>query len=114
MDILEKALKKLVGKDILLVQMDGTGFKGILEEYDDDALVLSEVSEIDPETLTWCAPKVSMINGPAGVKEKTGEIAKLNRAIFLTSHIMRIWEWSPEKVEKAQKFVIRQKSQDSA
>ena len=43
--VLHEELKEISDKDVVIIMMDGRGFRGKLKKFDDETLVLSDVFE---------------------------------------------------------------------
>lgn len=107
MKLLQKRLQELMNKEILVIMEDGKGFKGKLVEYDDEYIVLREVIEGSIDELKWRAPMLALPitekNAGLGgitVGDSGSRLVKLNEVIIRISMILRIWLWTPEKVEE--------------
>jgi len=109
---LNEHLNGLVDKEVFVVQTDGRGFKGVLREYDEDILVLDDVVETSTRELTWRRPVVAIPHSDRGDGKEESYVAILRELVIKMDHIMRIWTWSPERLEKQHKYVIRQRSQE--
>lgn len=96
-EILRKYLTKSVGKRIIVITSDGGGYMGMLKEFDNDFIVMSDVYESTTATsLTW--HKVNM-ESPVIVSNDIDDeggtsltpTMKLNDVIIHLSHVIRIW-----------------------
>lgn len=107
--ILQKKLKELMQKEVLIVMEDGRGFKGRLVEFDEEYIVLRDVIESSTVELRWRVPLVAL--PPSEKDTKLGEggimvgdtgskLVKLNEVIIRIPMILRIWTWTPEKVKE--------------
>lgn len=107
MGLLEEHLKGMVGKDIVVVMIDGQAFKGKLVSYDTESLVLDNVMEARATDARWREALVTMpITGSEA--EAAGGIMlgdtgtsmlKLTTVIVRIPHITRVWVWAPKKPE---------------
>lgn len=109
MSLLQKKLKELMNKEMLIVMEDGRGFKGRLVEYDDEYIILKDVIESSTVELRWRVPLVAL--PPSEKSTKLGEggitvgdtgskLVKLNEVMIRIPMILRIWTWAPEKVKE--------------
>lgn len=109
MSILQKRLKELLQKEMLIVMEDGRGFKGKLVEYDDEYIVLKDVIESSTVELRWRVPLVALPPSEKGTDlDKEGltigdtgsKLVKLREVMIRIPMILRIWTWTPEKVKE--------------
>jgi small nuclear ribonucleoprotein (snRNP)-like protein len=104
MTIVQDQFRELLGKELAVVCVDGNAYKGRLEKFDDEAIVLHETLELRKEDLRWVEPTVSpRMEG----SDLTGQIdaygvvdtqklrVSLRTVIIRINTISRIWPWIP-------------------
>ena len=107
MGILHRRLRDYLGREIIVVMVDGRAFKGILSEFDESALVLKEVLETATSEVRWRPPLVPVPgskNQPEG--EATGFITlgegerafgRLKEVVISPAGVLRVWLYQPEE-----------------
>lgn len=103
MTIMMDQLRELLGKELVAVCLDGAAYRGRLEKYDDESIVLQEVLELNPKDLRWIEPQVSpQADGDLGGQiDAYGSIdtrrmrVSLRHCIIRIDTISRIWPWLP-------------------
>ena len=90
-------LKPLKGTEIAVVMNDGQAYRGVLENFDADCLVMIKLLETSNEDVDWVE-----------AKQKSGASIKgymhwrritLPRLIVRNEMVLRIWPWQPKKVK---------------
>jgi len=114
---LERYMEKFLKKEILIVQVDGNAFKGTLMEYDENFLTLENVIQTSTKQRNWFRVTVAVPRGGTPSKDKliggtiVGDtesmLLELKTALISINHIMRIWLWTPKRVEEATDFRIQ-------
>ncbi len=93
--LLQKRLRGLKGKKIIVVMDGGKAFLGVLKDFDDETIVLSDIcegpsSEIRWKTLEQEEPKKSF-------DEAYGFVdwicVNLEEVYLRVDHVSRIWPW---------------------
>ncbi len=89
MNLRKRYLDGMLGHDVLVVTSDSRSFKGVLIEYDEEAMLLQAVIETSTREIKWHKPEVAMPVNPDG----TGGVIqrRLDEVMILTDHVMRIW-----------------------
>lgn len=109
MSLLQTKLKILVGQEIVVVMEDNRAFRGTLIEFDAETLVLRNVVEAlpnnasgweEPTSSTGIVQKVVTWQGVFSHENTNADIVKLKDVMIQTAHVLRIWEWSLNNVEK--------------
>lgn len=104
MALIQEQLRDLLGKELAVVCTDGSAFKGRLEKFDDEAIVLQETLELRKEDLRWVEPTVSPRMDTAdisshidayGVVDTSKLRVSLRTVIIRIATISRIWPWMP-------------------
>ena len=103
MSIIMDHLRELLGKELVVVCLDGGTYRGRLEKYDEEALVMQEVLELNPKDLRWIEPQVSpQADGDiASQVDAYGNIdtrrlrVSLRYVIIRLESVSRIWPWLP-------------------
>jgi len=93
-----KKLNEMVGKDVLIVQIDGKAFKGRLSEIDAQAIHITNALEFNPGEKKWKIPVVMVppdnaIDGDI-VRHDKMETIHLRDIVLAFSGIMRIYPLS--------------------
>lgn len=106
MSLIDKHMKSYLNQEVILVQVDGSAFKGKLMEYDEKYVVLEEVIQTSTKQRNWftvtvAVPSKSMENndkliGGSIIGDTESEVLELKTAIIALEHIMRIWLWRPK------------------
>jgi small nuclear ribonucleoprotein (snRNP)-like protein len=106
MPVALKKLNDMVGKDVLVVQLDGKAFKGRLIEIDSQAMHITNALEFSLTDKKWKIPVVmvppdSAVDGDT-VKHDKMETVRMREIILSFAGIMRIYPLStkpgiPEK-----------------
>ena len=103
MTLIQDILRELLGKEVAIVCLDSGTFRGRLEKYDPEALVLQEVLELSVSDMRWKEPTVS----PRANDDISGHIdaygvidthrlrVALRTVIVRIDTISRIWPWNP-------------------
>lgn len=112
-ELLEKKLKDLKEKEILVVMDDGLAFLGTLTECDKNTLVLKNVYQAPAKKINW--KKIEEESEETEKKRKIGFIdwtlVNLEEVYVRVDHIVRIWRWpSEEKDTQEQETKIDRKA----
>ena len=103
MSIILDQLRELLGKELVVTCLDGSAFRGRLEKYDEESIVMQEVLELNKKDLRWMEPQVS----PQAEGDITAQIdaygsidtrrlrVSLRYVIIRIESISRIWPWLP-------------------
>ena len=59
MSIIMDHLRELLGKELIVVCTDHAAYRGRLEKYDEESIVIQEVLELNRKDLRWTEPQVS-------------------------------------------------------
>lgn len=101
MSVLKSSLKNLLDKEAVVVMNDGMAFKGVLTEFDKDAVVLKDVLEARSEETVWkestVATRIMSREDVKGVAIGDTDVVKLDEVILRVQMISRIWKWAPHK-----------------
>lgn len=89
MAVLQKQLTEQIGKDILVIQIDGKAFKGRLVEFDNDTLVLTNLLEL--KSGKWLTPSLVLPDSA----QKTVE---LKDVVVQLSAVSRIYPLMPKRL----------------
>lgn len=95
MPIMLRKLNDMVGKEVLVVQLDGKAYKGRLSEIDERALHLTHALEFAPSEKRWKIPTISVppessVEGDV-VKTDKMEAVKMRDIILAFAGILRIY-----------------------
>ncbi len=104
-DLLEKKLKGLKNKKILVVMDDELAFLGDLVEFDSNTMVLKEVYQAPADQIKWKAmpEEEREVEEKIEKKEMIGYIEwtyiNLEEVYICMDHVLRIWHWKVFKDE---------------
>ena len=104
--LLEKKLKELKDKKILVVMDDGIAFLGTIDEFDKNTLILRDVSQGSATEIDW--------NDVSEIYEEDIESSKegvsvgfinwayinMEEVYIRVDHISRIWKWHEKERKK--------------
>ncbi len=97
---MEKRLKKLVGKRIVVVMDDGLALLGSLKSLDKDTLILKDVYQAPSEEIEWEDP---------GEKKKMGYVdwthVDLDEVYIRVEHVLRVWPWKSQKAAEKRALI---------
>ena len=98
MPVALRKLNELVGKDVLIVQLDGKAYKGKVTEIDDNVIAISNALEFSPSDKKWKVPQVavppeSSVEGDV-VKTDKMETIRMREIIVSFSSLLRIYPLS--------------------
>lgn len=102
--LLQKKLKRLKGEKLIVVMDDETAFLGVLQGFDEETIVLTEVCEGPSYEIKW----KSLEEGTNGKREGTSEdvagfvdwvCVNLEEVYLRVDHISRIWPWKHKTKE---------------
>ena len=111
LSFIQRRLKKLEGKEVIIVMTDQRAFRGTVTEFGNNWLFLRNVTEGSTiNTRGWeeAAVSANFVDKhitPRGVISEEREPPKLVRlkdALVNLNGILRIWEWSPDNLETPQ------------
>lgn len=103
--LMEKKLKKLRDRKLIVVMEDGEAFLGKLKEFDNDTIVLTEVYEGPSSEINWSDLKDN-IDDVDRNNEVHGFVnwvsVNLEQVFLRVDHISRIWPWilTEDTIEK--------------
>lgn len=109
MSLLLNKLKQHLGQEIVVVMVDNRAFRGMLVEFDADALVMRNVVEAlpnnaagweEPTVSTGIVHKVVTWHGTFSHEDTRAEVVKLKDVTISLPHVLRIWEFSMTNVVK--------------
>ncbi len=103
MTLIQDQLRELLGKELALVCTDGVAFRGRLEKYDAEAMVLQEVLELSKSDMRWKEPTVSPRShenisshiDAYGVVDTQRLRVALRTVVIRLGTVSRIWPWAP-------------------
>ncbi len=98
--LLQKKLKRSKGEKVIVVMEDETAFLGVLKEFDEGTIVLTDVCEGPSSEIEWN----SLEKGPESEEtpeEVTGFVdwicVNLEEVYLRVDHISRVWPWKHEE-----------------
>lgn len=102
MVVLQKQLGDQIGKEILVVQVDGKAFKGRLSEFDTDTILLTGFQELKNQK--WITP--SLVTSEANpLRKQDKPIAiQLREVLIQISSISRIYPLTQKKLPEKPMF----------
>lgn len=109
MSLLKDKLSQLREKELLVVMIDGRGFKGRLTEFDEETIILKDVIETSTKELRWRVPTIALPHSEEVIRKQMGGIivgdtgstlVKLNEVVIRINNIVRIWVWAPEEIKE--------------
>ncbi len=104
-NLLEKKLKDLKDRKIVVVMTDGLAFIGTLADFDKTTLVLRDISQTQAANIEWEDISSEKVSGEGGVLDITGYIdwtaVKLKEVYIQTAHITRIWPGQTFETEES-------------
>lgn len=104
MSIVQEVLREMLGKEVAVVCLDSMAYRGRLEKFDEEAIVLQEALELRTEDLHWVEPTLSpRVEGSDlaghvdayGVVDTQKMYISLRHLIVRIKTITRIWPWTP-------------------
>lgn len=107
--VLHKHLKDLVGHEIICVMHDDRTYKGRLIEFDEDWMVLHDVTEGSTQNLRgWEEAAVSAgivekyitMRGIVSEEKDRDKIIRLKDVLINIDQVMRVWPLRPEYLAK--------------
>ena len=108
MSIVQEQFRELVDKELAVTCVDGKSYRGRLERYDDEAIVLQEVLELSKEDYQWIDPTVSPRSDGGdisshidvyGAVDTRKLLVSLRHVIIRIDTISRIWPWQPKDAQ---------------
>ena len=91
-------LNKIKETEIAVVMNDGQAYRGMLEAYDDETIVMVKILETSNVDVDWVESKEKK-GGPQKIKGYMHwRRITLPKMIIRTQMILRIWPWLPKKV----------------
>ncbi|HVL87054.1 MAG TPA: LSm family protein [Candidatus Thermoplasmatota archaeon] len=108
-EVLEKRLRPLVGAELIVVMQDDRSYKGKLIEFDENWLVLSDVTEGSAQNLRgWEEAAVSSgivekyitMRGIISEEKDKTKIIRLKEVVLNLHRVLRIWPLRPEYLAK--------------
>ncbi len=114
--LLEKKLKDLSDKKLLVVMDDEIAFLGTLQEFDKETLVLKDVFQGSTTEVNWSElgeinPEEAGEEGETVVGFIDWTYINMEEVYLRAIHISRIWRWHKKETEKKEtkegKFVSR-------
>ncbi len=107
---LEKKLKELKDRKILVVMDDGMAFLGSLEDFDKETLILKDVSQGSATEIDW--GDLSEIYEEDIDRDEEISVGFINwvhinmeEVYIRVSHISRIWKWHERREKKKEEEV---------
>lgn len=97
--LLDRELNDLLNKEIAVVMSDGQCYRGILQKFDDTVMVLSDVFETSNREVEWIEQDPENPHGPK-VGYMSWRRVTLPKVILRIPMTLRIWPWSPKRVEE--------------
>ncbi len=107
--LLEKKLKNLLEKSVLVVMDDGLAFVGTLVDLDENTLILRDIYQGSSMDIDW--EDISEESSAQDFKDKVEEDMKfgfinwtkirLKEVYIQLDHVVRIWPWKPASGERA-------------
>ncbi len=96
--LLQKKLKRLKGDKIIVVMDGGKAFLGVLKDFDDETLVLSDVCEGPASKIEWeSIGEEREENTDRTFEEAYGFVdwvcVNLEEVYLRLNHVSRIWPW---------------------
>ncbi|HID73586.1 MAG TPA: hypothetical protein EYP43_00895 [Thermoplasmata archaeon] len=88
MNLLRRYLDGKMGEQVLVVTVDGRSFMGELMEYDEEAMILSQVIETSTRETKWHRPAIALPS-PDGTGGNV--IQHLDEVMILLSGVLRMW-----------------------
>lgn len=99
-NLLQKKLKRLEGEKIIVVMEDETAFLGVLEEFDEGIIVLTDVCEGPSSKIRWDSLDQEP-NSEETSEELTGFVdwvcVNLKEVYLRVDNISRVWPWKHEE-----------------
>lgn len=108
MHVLESRLEEMQGGEILVVMQDNRAFRGTLEDFDEECLVLEEVVEgttdngqgwEEPTASTGYVEKVVTWQGVYNHGEPDADVLRLRDVVVRLDGVLRLWAWDRDNLE---------------
>ncbi len=109
MTLMQDAFRDLLGKEVVMICIDGVAYRGRMEKFDEEAVSMREVQELRQEDLKWVDPTVSPKADGAdigGQLDAYGSVdlnkirVSLRHVIIRVETISRVFPWATEEEEK--------------
>lgn len=94
MNLIKRFLGEQMGKEVLVVTVDGRAFKGELVEFDEVAIILHEVIETSTKEFKWRHPMIALpkeVSGGLKVGETGHAVIYLKEVMIPLAGILRMW-----------------------
>lgn len=115
MSLLRKHLEDLVNHEIIVVMEDDRTYKGQLTEFDEEWLLLHDVTEGTTQNLRgWEEPAVNAgivekyitVRGIISQEKDRTQIIRLKDVLINIHQVLRIWPLRPEYLDKPEHIHI--------
>ncbi len=114
-NLLEKKLKELQNKKIVVVMTDGLAFMGRLSEFDKTTIVLRDISQTHAANIDWEDISSDKEPGEGSVLDITGYIdwtaVRIKEVYLQTAHISRIWPGTTFEKEESKSVPVYYRTQ---
>ena len=109
MSLIMEKLQSLLGREVVVVTIDGTTLKGVLENFDTDTIILQDVKELYKTELKWDTPMVSphaegqdatSSVDAYGVVDTSKLRSSLKRVLIRYMYVIQIWPWELSDARK--------------
>ncbi len=102
MSLMTEKLQSLLGREIVVLTIDGSALKGVLENFDNDTVILQDVKELYKKELKWDTPTISPHSTGSdatqsvdayGVVDTSKLRSSLKRVLIRYMYVIQIWPW---------------------
>lgn len=109
MSLMMERLQQLLGRELVVLTIDGTALKGVLENFDNDTVILQDVKELYKKELKWSTPTISPHSAGSdatssvdayGVVDTTKLRSSLKRVLIRYMYIIQVWPWETADARK--------------
>jgi small nuclear ribonucleoprotein (snRNP)-like protein len=107
MSVLQSKLQDIHEGEVVVVTKDGRAFRGTLDDYDDECLVLEDVVEgttengrgwEEPTVSTGYVEKVVTWQGVYNHGEPDADVVRLQDVVLRLDGVLRFWAWNEDNV----------------
>ncbi len=94
--LLSQELKELLHTEVAVIMNDGMAYRGTLEKFDKELLVLSDIYETSNQEIDWIESDAPQRTQEASIRGYVPwRRITLPRLIIRLSMVLRIWPWAP-------------------
>lgn len=111
--LLSQELTDLLHSEIAVIMNDGMAYRGLLEKFDNEVIVLTNVYETSNQEIDWVESEAAKESGSGTIRGYVPwRRITLPRLIIRIQMVLRIWPWSPHNL--APKQTVKTKTKKAA